>query len=132
MNLVDATKSFFIRWNDFRGRSIRSEYWWAVLAIGILSVVLEYSLRFLVGDELGLIILLPFSLFVAIAGIALAVRRLHDMDRTGWWYLLNFTIIGIFILLVWYCFRGTIGDNRYGADPLNLHDGPGHNTSIIE
>lgn len=132
MNIVDATKSFFIRWNDFQGRSIRSEYWWAVLTIGILSAVLEYSFTFLMGDELGSLILFPFSLFGAFAGIALAVRRLHDMDRTGWWYLLIFTIIGIFILLVWYCFRGTIGDNRFGADPLNRDDAPDHNTSIIE
>ena len=132
MNLVDATKSFFIRWNDFRGRSIRSEYWWAVLAIGILSAVLEYSLRFSVGDELGSLILLPFSLFVAFAAIALGVRRFHDMDRTGWWCLLDLTIIGIFIRLVWFCYRGTIGDNRYGADPLDIGDDSNPTSAIMD
>lgn len=132
MNILDATKSFFLRWNDFQGRSIRSEFWWAMFTIGILSGVLEYSVTFLVGDKFGSLILLPFSLFGAIAGIALGVRRFHDMDRTGWWCLLDLTIIGIFIRLVWFCFRGTIGDNRYGADPLNLQDGPGSATSIIE
>ena len=46
------------------------------------------------------------------------VRRLHDTDRSGWWYLIVLTIIGIIPLIIWFCTRGTIGENRFGPDPL--------------
>jgi len=51
-------------------------------------------------------------------GIAVAARRLHDLDRTGWWLLIAFTGIGIILLIVWDCMKGTTGPNRFGADPL--------------
>lgn len=44
-------------------------------------------------------------------------RRLHDIDRTAWWWLIVFTIIGIFVLLYWACVKGTAGPNRFGPDP---------------
>ena len=46
------------------------------------------------------------------------MRRLHDIDRTGWWVLITFTVIGIILLLIWACTRGTAAANRYGPDPL--------------
>ena len=59
------------------------------------------------------------SLFLFIPGLALAVRRLHDVGRSGWWILIAFTIIGIiFPLLYWAIQRGTEGTNKYGPDPL--------------
>ena len=60
----------------------------------------------------------PPSLFVMIASLALSVRRLHDIDRSGWWVMIPLTIIGIFILICWFCKRGEEGENRFGADPL--------------
>jgi uncharacterized membrane protein YhaH (DUF805 family) len=58
------------------------------------------------------------NLALILPSIAVGVRRLHDIDRTGWWLLLLFTIIGIILLIVWYCTKGTTGSNRYGPDPL--------------
>jgi uncharacterized membrane protein YhaH (DUF805 family) len=58
----------------------------------------------------GLGLLLP--------NIAVSIRRLHDLDRTGWWFLLVITVIGTIVLFVWSCMRGTIGPNRFGPDPL--------------
>jgi uncharacterized membrane protein YhaH (DUF805 family) len=50
--------------------------------------------------------------------MALSVRRLHDVDRTGWWYLLGLVpFLGGIVLLVWFCTDGTRGSNRFGADP---------------
>ena len=50
--------------------------------------------------------------------IAVAVRRLHDTDRSGWWILLGFIpIIGGIVLLVFYVLEGTQGPNRFGPDP---------------
>jgi len=49
-----------------------------------------------------------------------AVRRLHDLDRSGWWICLAFIpLIGAIILIVWFCTRGTVGPNRFGPDPLS-------------
>ena len=68
-------------------------------------------------DRRDLAITAP-SLFVMIAGLTLSVRRLHDIDRSGWWTLIPLTIIGIFVLIYWFCKRGDEGENRFGADPL--------------
>jgi uncharacterized membrane protein YhaH (DUF805 family) len=43
---------------------------------------------------------------------------LHDIDRTGWWVLLNLTTIGTLVLIYWACLRGTVGANRFGPDPM--------------
>jgi uncharacterized membrane protein YhaH (DUF805 family) len=51
--------------------------------------------------------------------LSVEVRRLHDLDRTGWWLLLVFIpLIGWIVLFVWFCMRGTTGKNRFGEDPL--------------
>lgn len=83
--------------------------------------------RFLTGSELDHA-LFPYNdvsalnavwhLAVFLPGLAVAVRRLHDLDRTGWWLFLIFTGIGIILLLIWDCMRGTSGSNRFGPDPL--------------
>jgi uncharacterized membrane protein YhaH (DUF805 family) len=58
------------------------------------------------------------SLALFLPGLAVSVRRLHDLDRTGWWLLIILTGIGLILLLIWFCLRGTTGPNRYGPDPL--------------
>jgi uncharacterized membrane protein YhaH (DUF805 family) len=50
-------------------------------------------------------------------GLAMAARRLHD-DRTAWWLLITLTIIGVVLLLIWACTKGTTGSNRFDTDPL--------------
>ena len=65
----------------------------------------------------------PFSSLASLAlllpNLAVAARRLHDTDRTGWFLLLAFIpLIEIIILTVWWCQRGTAGSNRFGPDPL--------------
>jgi uncharacterized membrane protein YhaH (DUF805 family) len=59
----------------------------------------------------GLLLLLP--------SLAVSVRRLHDLDASGWWILIGFIpLIGAVILVVWFCMRGTSGTNRFGSDPV--------------
>ena len=58
------------------------------------------------------------NLGAAASRVAVSVRRLHDLDRTGWWLLIAFTGIGIILLIVWNCMKGTTGSNSFGADPL--------------
>ena len=131
MNFTDAVKAYFLRWNDFRSRSSRSEYWWATLFVSLASYPVGFMVGFFVGfsmasagfsesamDIVLALIILPLQVFIIIASTCLVIRRLHDVDRSGWWYLIVFTIIGIIPLLVWYCTKGTDGDNRFGKDPL--------------
>ena len=59
-----------------------------------------------------------FYLFVLIPSIAVSVRRLHDIGRTGWWFLISFIpIAGSIILLIWHCFDGEKDTNIYGISP---------------
>ena len=124
MNFVQAVKSYFIRWNDFKGRSSRSEYWWATLFTYLVIILLQVVQVMLAQAEsvlalVAMITILVFLLFLTIASFAVMVRRLHDVNRSGWWFLIYFTIIGIFVLLYWYVQKGDEADNRYGSDPLS-------------
>jgi uncharacterized membrane protein YhaH (DUF805 family) len=51
--------------------------------------------------------------------LSIAIRRLHDLDRSGWWiFLVLIPLIGAIVLIVWYCTKGTEGSNRFGPDRL--------------
>ena len=124
MNFLNAVKSYFVRWNDFKTRSSRSEYWWATLFSVLVSLALELLNVAIASTPPALnltisILVLIFLIFMMIASLALAVRRLHDLDKSGWWYLLVFTIIGIIPLIIWFCSKGTEGENRFGENPLS-------------
>ena len=126
MNFSQAVSSFFARWKDFNGRSSRSEYWWATLFVALTGIFTNILTLFLglSGSIVAIIVLLLiviFSLFLTIASLALVVRRLHDTNKSGWWYLIIFTIIGILPLLYWYCKKGDEGENRFGSNPLDLY-----------
>jgi len=131
MNFTDAVKAYFLKWNDFRSRSSRSEYWWATLFVTLASYIVGFIIGFVIAflftilgysettvEVLVAIAILPFQIFIIIASTCLVIRRLHDVDKSGWWYLIIFTIIGMIPLLIWYCSKGTDGDNRFGKDPL--------------
>jgi uncharacterized membrane protein YhaH (DUF805 family) len=104
------------KYATFTGRAGRSEFWWYVLfqfcvmiAAGIIDAVIFRGTR-LVSGIAGLALLVP--------NIAVGVRRLHDTNRSGWWYLLVFVpIIGGLILLYFWVLPGTPALNRYGSDP---------------
>tara|TARA_E500000178_G_C16601077_1_gene564680 strand:+ start:224 stop:541 length:318 start_codon:yes stop_codon:yes gene_type:complete len=59
-----------------------------------------------------------FSLLTFIPSLSVSVRRLHDINRTGWWLLIVLTIIGLVLIIYWACVRSDEGDNQYGASPL--------------
>ena len=59
-----------------------------------------------------------YSLAILIPSIAVTVRRPHDIDKSGWWYLIYLVpCIGSIVLLVFTCLAGTPGENKYGPDP---------------
>ena len=72
----------------------------------------DFGVFLAVGLSIALIIL-------AVSIFCLAIRRLHDLDRSGWWVLLSFVPIINFILGLYLMFKkGVVGGNRFGADPL--------------
>jgi uncharacterized membrane protein YhaH (DUF805 family) len=125
------------RYAEFSGRSRRREYWsfflfylLVMIALNLLfgrheAVYRPWGMAFVstglyggVGVVAGL-----FGLVNLIPSLAVAVRRLHDQDRTGWLLLLAFIpILGGFALLVLMLLDGTHGPNSYGPDPKQAHD----------
>ncbi|NGM47185.1 DUF805 domain-containing protein [Rhodobacter sp. SGA-6-6] len=120
---------------NFQGRAARSEYWFFALFVfivaGILSALMFATVDFNTGQISGLgyviiAILAVFYLAILIPSIAVAVRRLHDRNMSGWWYLgfivlsaIPFVgIVASIAMLVIFCLKGTDGDNRFGPDPL--------------
>lgn len=122
MGFVDAVKSFFARWSDFKTRSSRSEYWWAYLGtmiIGFIVGLIIGVLSAILGEAIATIGLVIFYIVMLVPSIAIVVRRLHDHDKSGWWILIIFVpIFGALYLLYLYVTRGTVGPNRFGPDPL--------------
>jgi uncharacterized membrane protein YhaH (DUF805 family) len=99
-----------------QGRLNRQPYWLATISLCILSILIEYSAEALHDATivaLYLILIMPAYYMVSI-------KRCHDRNKSGWWILLSFVpILGpLWILIELGCFKGTDGDNEYGADPL--------------
>lgn len=114
---LEALKKYAV----FHGRSRRAEYWYFVLFNLIVGVVLA-GIDSLLGtfssaQNIGLLSGI-YSLAVLIPTLAVTFRRLHDIDRSGWWILINLVpLIGTIVLLVFALMDGTPGDNRYGPNP---------------
>lgn len=124
MDFLPAIQSGFSNYFNFKSRATRSEYWnWYLFTIivSILTTLLDnFIFNISISDHNALHpINVVFNLIVLIPTLALAVRRLHDVDRNGWWLLISITVIGAFFpLLYWFCSRGTRGPNQYGEDRL--------------
>jgi uncharacterized membrane protein YhaH (DUF805 family) len=117
MNFVEAIQSGFRNYVNFSGRAQRSAFWYWVLFAVIAAIVAGMLDNMVFGEGEG-----PIGTIVSLAlflpGLSVSVRRLHDIDRTGWWVLLAFTVIGIIVLIIFNCTKGTPGPNRFGPDPL--------------
>ena len=118
MNFTQAITSGFQNYVNFSGRAARSEFWfWTLfsfLATAAAAIVDMVAFADAAVSPLNSLV----SLALFLPGLAVSVRRLHDLDRTGWWLLLIFTVIGVILLLIWDCMKGTAGPNRFGPDPL--------------
>jgi uncharacterized membrane protein YhaH (DUF805 family) len=130
---------------SFDGRINRAKYWiGALILLGVWIVVggIGYWLLTSVNPWIGGILLLIVFVPAFIAGLAIAIKRLHDRDKSGWWVLLFYFVpsilsqigqqiggaglilsLGGFAISIWAfveigCLRGTVGPNQYGPDPL--------------
>jgi uncharacterized membrane protein YhaH (DUF805 family) len=139
MGFMEAVQLFFRRYVDFQGRSRRSEYWWVALFNVIIFAVLGgaaaalgvFSPGALESGDINPMAWIPlgilglYGLAIIIPSISLFVRRLHDINQTGWIYLGLFLmgfipvvgLIASIAQIVIACIPGTVGPNKYGADP---------------
>lgn len=118
----------FKKYADFSGRARRMEYWmFNLFNIIILTVLFILMFAFVDGQTQQFttmsaifgIILVIYCLGTILPNIAVTVRRLHDTDRSGAWFFINFVpYIGGLVLLIFMCLNGTPGSNRFGEDPL--------------
>ena len=131
VGIVDAIKLFFKNYANFSGRSTRSEFWWAQLAITCFYFVVFIIITIAGGISeatsgggdiiLGLfaLIIMVGSLGLVIPCLSLAVRRLHDVGKSGMFYFISFIpYVGSIILIIFYAMP-SVGANQYGpaADP---------------
>jgi uncharacterized membrane protein YhaH (DUF805 family) len=115
------------RYAEFDGRSRRMEYWSYTVFVLIVSVLLVLPVVFMGENPSGFLFIPVGIWFIGniIPSIAVTIRRWHDLDQSGWFYLL-FAVLGAIpfigliaglVNLVWFFMQGTVGDNKYGADP---------------
>ncbi|MDH4042411.1 MAG: DUF805 domain-containing protein [Gammaproteobacteria bacterium] len=124
MNMQTAVQTVLGKYATFTGRAARPEYWWWILATVILLTILGLIDGTVLAPMMGYASFDPVapdplsgiaSLLLLLPNMAVAVRRLHDTDRSGWWLLLSLIpIIGSLVLLYFLVQRGTEGSNRFG------------------
>jgi uncharacterized membrane protein YhaH (DUF805 family) len=90
MPFVDAVKSCFAKFADFEGRTSRSEYWWFFLAVMLVSAM---------GSVLGVKAYSLIAIVTLLPMAAAGARRLHDVNRSGWWQLLALVPGGVFVVI---------------------------------
>ena len=126
--MVDATKEFFTKYTDFKGRTSRADFWWAVLGLVLLTLVASIICSLFGGgvaptdasqigeyfSNPGNIIYIIWCLAIFIPGIAISVRRLHDINYSGWWVLISLVpFVGSIILIVFFCLPAVNEGNNY-------------------
>jgi uncharacterized membrane protein YhaH (DUF805 family) len=118
MTFLESIRSGLNKYANSSGRASRSEYWyWSLFALLVDIVSMGLDALIFPGAEWGVIgVITGLGLFLP--GLAVSIRRLHDIDRSGYWILIALTIVGILLLIYWACVRGTDGDNDFGPDPL--------------
>ncbi|MDO5537706.1 MAG: DUF805 domain-containing protein [Desulfovibrionaceae bacterium] len=125
VSFSNAIRLSAARGTTLDGRACRSEFWWTYLALFLATVAANVVLALLMPLAPEVVVVLRFVLLMLyyLVSIPLMARRLHDLNCSGWWLLLSFVPVLNLAMLLFLCFRGTAGPNRFGPDPLAC-DGP--------
>lgn len=102
----------------FKGRASRFEYWNFFLITAVLFII---AISLEIKTEIPLYILTaPVCILTTIQGLAVTIRRFHDIGKSGWWYFIGIVpIIGAIIYFVFTVMPGNDGSNQYGPSPYN-------------
>jgi len=109
----------------FNGRASRSEYWYFMLFYQIITIVLSIINQLIIQTEnstliiISSLIVLAYILGFLLPALGVTIRRLHDINKSGWWMLVSIIpIIGFLILIYFLVQKGTDGENQYGKNPI--------------
>ncbi len=116
MDIQKSIKTCLTKFATFDGRASRSEYWWFQLFYVIVVIVAVILDGVLVGGnvEAAGALEIVSQLILILPSLAVTARRLHDVDRSGWWMLVGITIVGLIPLIIWFLAPGTAKKNKYG------------------
>ncbi len=124
MTFGKAIATCMAKYVDFNGRASRPEYWWFFLFAMLLSLgSLIVDSSGIVSDIVNLALLLP--------ALSAAARRLHDTNRSGWWMLIAFTIIGIIPLIIWLASKGNDQSNTKSSQAIEKENGGGSKSKLL-
>ena len=121
MDFQTSIKTCFNKYADFSGRALRSELWFFVLFTllgGIITVILDVMVLGYSIESYGPINLI-FTVAILIPSFSVTARRLHDINKSGWWQLIYITIIGILLMIIWNATEGENKKNKYGS-PIKI------------
>lgn len=117
MDFITSVKTCFGKYATFGGRASRPEFWyWTLFAwlLSVVALVVDTALASGAGAEPGMqLASTVISLATALPSLAVGVRRLHDVNRSGWWMLLALTVVGCVLLLYWFVVPSKNEGNRY-------------------
>ena len=119
MNFTKSIAYCFSNYVNFNGRASRSECWWFFL-FGFILQFIGTVWDAAMGDTSGNGVMYWISYAVVfLPSIAVGARRLHDVNKSGWWQLIAITIIGIIPLVIWMATEGAKKKNKYGQ-PIKI------------
>lgn len=115
--MINAVKEMFSKYCVFSGRTSRANFWWAVLGIFILTFIVGMIAMAIGGstESNGYILITSiWSLVLLLPTLGMQVRRLHDINKSGWYWFLNLIpLVGGIILFVFFCLPAVDKDNSY-------------------
>jgi len=120
MSFTESIGTCLRKYVDVNGRGSRSEFWYFQLFLTVLLIISSWIDSAVFGTGLGDygMVSTVIMLGTLLPSICVSVRRLHDVNKSGWLFLLIFTCIGIIPLIIWWATKGTSGSNEHGDDPL--------------
>lgn len=122
MDIQTSIKTCFSKYATFSGRASRSEFWFFQLFTflgSIATLIIDVMILGFSLDDASSPTNLIFLLIVMIPSVAVGCRRLHDLNKSGWWQILYLTIIGIILLIIWWATQGENKKNKFGL-PINI------------
>ena len=118
MDFATSIKTCFSKYGVFSGRASRSEFWWFALfgfIGGIVTLVIDVMVLGYSSESYGPTNII-FSVVTFLPYLSVGARRLHDINKSGWWQLIVLTVIGSILLIIWWA---TVGKNK-----KNIHGSP--------
>ena len=116
---MEYYKEAWRKYDVFTGRASRSEFWYFVLFNFIAGIIVGIIAK-IIGDHRNSLGML-YSLIALVPSIAVGIRRLHDINKSGWWLLLCLIpLIGQIWLIILYATPGDVGENKYGPSSKGI------------